>query len=511
MPGARRAISPTGGAERDPDRDRAGALARLCASANGSSKVASPAGVPISARSAVAGASRWRGEHVAAGAEGDRARASSEVRLERLGVGRDDRAPVARRARRGSRPSPRRSPRACPSSSRWTGPTLVIAATSGSAISQSSAIWPRPRIAISSTSISVSGGAARIVSGSPISVLKFSGLAWTRPGRSAAAMSLTDVLPVEPVIPTTGQPSSRRQARASRCSASQRVGGGEDPAAAAARPRSVGGAIGVDDHPPGAGGERRRRELAAVGALAAEAEEEVARAAASRESITARSGGPPAPSGGDLAAGLGGDPLRRELDHARGRRERRAAPRGRRRGRRRGSSGRPRTPGPARGPCRRSRRCRPARPRPARGAIAARRSGSTSTSAPPSPIPARISAMIASGSSERGLSEVTTARSASRSAIAPISGRLSRSRSPPQPKTQIRRRPAGDLARRDEHVLERVGRVRVVDEDGERLALVDRLEAARHPLGARRAPRPRRRARSRARRRRRSRRARSRR
>ena len=103
--------------------------------------------------------------------------------------------------------------------------------------------------------------------------------------------------------------------------------------------------------------------------------------------------------------------------------------------------------------------------------------------APPAPIPARISAMIASGSSERGLSEVTTARSASRAAISPICGRLSRSRSPPQPKTQISRRPAGELAGRDEHVLERVGRVRVVDEDRERLALVDRLEPPRHPLG----------------------------
>ena len=45
--------------------------------------------------------------------------------------------------------------------------------------------------------------------------------------------------------------------------------------------------------------------------------------------------------------------------------------------------------------------------------------------------------MIASGSSERGLSEVTTVRSARRAAISPILGRLSRSRSPPQPKTQM--------------------------------------------------------------------------
>ena len=47
--------------------------------------------------------------------------------------------------------------------------------------------------------------------------------------------------------------------------------------------------------------------------------------------------------------------------------------------------------------------------------------------------------MIASGASERGLSEVTIARSLRRAAIAPMTGRLVRSRSPPQPKTQIRR------------------------------------------------------------------------
>ena len=48
---------------------------------------------------------------------------------------------------------------------------LVITPTSGSAIAASSRIWPKPRIAISSTSTSVPHGAARISSGSPISVL----------------------------------------------------------------------------------------------------------------------------------------------------------------------------------------------------------------------------------------------------------------------------------------------------------------------------------------------------
>ena len=60
-----------------------------------------------------------------------------------------------------------------PSSSRCTGPTLTITPTSGSAIAASSAICPAPRIAISSTSTSVPAGAPRIVSGRPISVLRF--------------------------------------------------------------------------------------------------------------------------------------------------------------------------------------------------------------------------------------------------------------------------------------------------------------------------------------------------
>ena len=56
--------------------------------------------------------------------------------------------------------------------------------------------------------------------------------------------------------------------------------------------------------------------------------------------------------------------------------------------------------------------------------------------------------MIASGSSERGLSEVTIATSASRAAIAPISGRLPRSRSPPAPNTAITRCSASSRAAR---------------------------------------------------------------
>ena len=54
-------------------------------------------------------------------------------------------------------------------------------------------------------------------------------------------------------------------------------------------------------------------------------------------------------------------------------------------------------------------------------------------------MPRLISSMMRSGSSERGLSEVMTTRSLSRAATAPISGRLVRSRSPPQPNTVITR------------------------------------------------------------------------
>jgi hypothetical protein len=54
-------------------------------------------------------------------------------------------------------------------------------------------------------------------------------------------------------------------------------------------------------------------------------------------------------------------------------------------------------------------------------------------------VPASTSSRIFSGSSVRGLSEVRTATSASRAAASPMSGRLPRSRSPPQPNTATRR------------------------------------------------------------------------
>ena len=98
---------------------------------------------------------------------------------------------------------------------------LTITPTSGSATVASSAIWPAPRIAISSTSTSVSSGAPRISSGRPISVLKFWREATVRRCEVsvASSKSLVVVFPVEPVTPMTFADRCLRQAVASRWSA----------------------------------------------------------------------------------------------------------------------------------------------------------------------------------------------------------------------------------------------------------------------------------------------------
>ena len=92
--------------------------------------------------------------------------------------------------------------------------------------------------------------------------------------------------------------------------------------------------------------------------------------------------------------------------------------------------------------------------------------------------------MIVCGSSLRGLSFVTMTTSASSAAIRPICGRFSRSRSPPQPKTQMHasRR---ELAHGAQQRLEGERLVRIVDDHLERLALVDRLEPPGTPAQTR--------------------------
>ncbi len=151
------------------------------------------------------------------------------------------------------------------------------------------------------------------------------------------------------------------------------------------------------------------------------------------------------------------------------------------------SSG-PRAPGRSRAPCRRSRRRRRTTPVRIASRIAARRSGSTTKRPPPSlaprSAPGVISAMIASGSSLRGLSLVTIARSAFAVAARPMSGRLARSRSPPAPSTTINRPCVSDRAARSTFST-LVGRVGVVDHHEEPLPHLDRLDAAGYPTHGR--------------------------
>ena len=86
--------------------------------------------------------------------------------------------------------------------------------------------------------------------------------------------------------------------------------------------------------------------------------------------------------------------------------------------------------------------------------------------------------MIASGSSLRGLSDVTITRSArclgDRAHQRPLAAVAVAAGAEHADHAAV-----AELARRLQDGVERVRRVRVVDDDRERLALVDRLEAAR--------------------------------
>ena len=87
-------------------------------------------------------------------------------------------------------------------------------------------MWPGPRLPISHTMTSVPSAADRIVSGNPTSLLNDAGLATVlnlRP-RMAAAKSFVQVLPVEPVMPTTVA-SLRPRSSAARSSSARRVSG----------------------------------------------------------------------------------------------------------------------------------------------------------------------------------------------------------------------------------------------------------------------------------------------
>ena len=113
----------------------------------------------------------------------------------------------------------------------------MITPISGRAIAASSAIWPKPRIASSRMHTSVSGSRRHNVSGTPISLLKLASAAIVRAtgAQSAARMSLVEVLPIEPVIPTTRAPLRSRTSHAIRPSALNASSG----TSVAAAPREI--------------------------------------------------------------------------------------------------------------------------------------------------------------------------------------------------------------------------------------------------------------------------------
>ena len=162
-------------------------------------------------------------------------------------------------------------------------------------------------------------------------------------------------------------------------------------------------------------------------------------------------------------------------DAARGhQRDHRSAPRpavgqrrpGHRPGRRRAGAGRP-PPGWSRGPCRPPPpRRRVGRGRPP-GRWRRRRSGSTTSSAALAGTPARTWSMMAAGSSDRGLSEVRTATSASRPGH--LAHQRALGRVPVAPAAEHAHHPAvaGQTPGRGQGHVQAGRGVGVVDQDGE--------------------------------------------
>ena len=158
------------------------------------------------------------------------------------------RARAAARARAGRRRSARRSPsgpsaatrspfsRAIasrePRCSMCAVPTFVITPTVGCAIAASGAISPRWFMPISTTSVRCAASRSSSVSGRPIVVVQVAAVleAGRRaPPRIAAHISLVVVLPLLPVIATTGPAKPARCPAASAPSAQRGVGARRSP------------------------------------------------------------------------------------------------------------------------------------------------------------------------------------------------------------------------------------------------------------------------------------------
>ena len=103
-----------------------------------------------------------------------------------------------------------------PRSSMWLSPTFVTTPQWGRTNEHSCAIWPAPRMPISTTTASVSGSAAKSVLGTPSSLFWLPFVATTV--CAAASTSRTRffvvVLPVEPVMPITRPLRCPRHSRA---------------------------------------------------------------------------------------------------------------------------------------------------------------------------------------------------------------------------------------------------------------------------------------------------------
>ena len=298
-------------------------------------------------------------------------------------------------------------------------------------------------------------------------------------------MSLVEVLPVEPVTPATRAPSSRRQPRASSWSA--RSGSGATIAVAVAHddwPVELSAASTAARAVLPAPRARPRRPPRAPGRRSARRPRSRPRrptnrspGPTSRESITARSGsGALGVARGQLSLGQGGEPACRQVDHAR-------------------------TPGRARSASRATRHV-------VEGLLAAVLELLALLVALPGDhhhvarlglldhLRDRAAAVhLALGVRPGALHHLVDDR------LRLLAARVVRGHEhaigqPPRGIAHQRalaavavaaraedhvQPTARDLARRAQHVLERVGRVGVVHEHAEVLALVHRLEAARHP------------------------------
>ena len=270
------------------------------------------------------------------------------------------------------------------------------------------------------------------VSGTPMSLLRLpcveKAASASQARRIEAIICVTVVLPLLPVTAISGSWKRRRQAAASSPQRDARVGHQQAVETGLGEALLRDGGHGARWPWPAAGNRARRsarpsarrtgRRLAACACRCARAGCGHGRRPPASSRAAARG-----PGQGSSSRGPSASARRSRLPR-----------------RRRNGASRPRSPGSPRGPCLRCSTTSAASACVSAWTIAARRSSISSTPSSPSR-PATICARMAAGSSSRGLSLVTTTRSASRAAMAPISGRLLASRLPPQPNTHHRRPP----------------------------------------------------------------------